>query len=482
LIYEINTWPWLAELSRLEGRSLTLASVPDAEWDRVVALGFNAVWLMGVWERSPAGIALANRNSALLAELRRVLPDYQPADNVGSAYSVRRYRVAHQLGGREGLAAARAALARRGVRLILDFVPNHVAPDHPWVEEHPEYLIQGDATDRRRAPDAFVRRRGRIFACGRDPYFPPWGDVLQLNVFDGGLRAAAAETLKEIADQCDGVRCDMAMLVLNSVFERSWGARAGKRPTAEYWEELIPAVRARHPGFQFIAEAYWDLERELLRQGFDFCYDKRVYDCLARGEAEALHAHLAASSADQKRLVHFVENHDEPRLATRFVRDHARAAAVALMTLPGVQLFHEGQIEGRQIHLPVCLGRRPTEPVDSDWGDFYGRVLAAGRAAIFREGEWRLCEVSGWPGNAGDRGLVAWSWSRGNDRCLVVVNLSAARSQGKVRMPWLDLGGRCWRLEEVLSSEIYTRDGEELVASGLYVELADFGFHWFKVE
>ena len=152
------------------------------------------------------------------------------------------------------------------------------------------------------------------------------------------------------------------------------------------------------------------------------------------------------------------------------------------MTLPGVQLFHEGQIEGRKIHLPVCLGRRPTEPVDSDWADFYARVLAAGRAAVFREGEWRLCEISGWPGNAGYRGLVAWSWSRGNDRCLVVLNLSAARAQGRVRVPWSDLGGRCWRLEEVLTSETYRRDGEELVASGLYVELAGFGFHWFKVE
>jgi hypothetical protein len=152
------------------------------------------------------------------------------------------------------------------------------------------------------------------------------------------------------------------------------------------------------------------------------------------------------------------------------------------MTLPGVQLFHDGQIEGRKIHLPVCLGRRPTEPVNIDCADFYARVLAAGRAAIFREGEWRLCEVSGWPGDAGYRGLVAWSWSLGNERCLVVVNLSAARVQGRVRVPWLDLGGRCWRLEEVLTSETYRRDGEELVASGLHVELAGFGFHWFKVE
>jgi hypothetical protein len=183
LIYEINTWVWLDELSRREGRSLDLASVPDADWDHIASLGFNAVWLMGVWERSPKGIRISMANDGLLADFRRALPDFTDQDNVGSPYCVRRYVVDAHLGGPEALTVARNKLSQRGVRLILDFVPNHVAPDHPWVTTNPEYFIQGDDEDLRRDPASFVAAGGRVLACGRDPYFPAWPDVLQLNVF-----------------------------------------------------------------------------------------------------------------------------------------------------------------------------------------------------------------------------------------------------------------------------------------------------------
>ena len=482
LIYEINTWPWLAEFSRRTGGPVTLATVPDTEWDRLAELGFDVIWLMGVWERSRAGVAIANRNPALRVELHEALPDYEPGDNVGSAYCIRRYRVDRHLGGPKGLAVARAALARRGVRLILDFVPNHVAPDHRWVKECPEFLIQGEAVDRRREPGAFLRRQGRVFARGRDPFFPAWSDVLQLNAFHPGLRVAAREALEEVAGQCDGVRCDMVMLVLNEVFEQTWGKRAGKRPAGEYWEALIPAVRARHREFRFIAEAYWDRERELLGLGFDYCYDKRLYDHLLRLEAAELREHLEAGVACQERLVRFIENHDEPRALSAFGPVHARAAAIAVLTLPGARLLHEGQLEGRRRRLPVCLGRRPMEVVDADWSDFHARVLVEMRAEVFRAGEWRLCEAVGWPDNASHRNLVAWSWTHGEDRCLIVVNLSADRTQARVRLPWRDLEGWNWRLGEVLSAGIYERIGDELSSGGLHVELAGFGYHWFLVE
>src|SRR5207302_1303439 len=157
------------------------------------------------------------------------------------------------------------------------FVPNHVAPDHPWTVEHPDRFIHDDT--------------GEI-ANGRDPYFPPWPDVVQLNAFSANLRAAAADTLATIADQCDGVRCDMAMLVMNDTFERTWGARAGPRPVDDYWPSLIPQVRKTHPNFLFIAEAYWDLEFALQQQGFDYCYDKRLYDRLLHEGAESVRLHL----------------------------------------------------------------------------------------------------------------------------------------------------------------------------------------------
>ena len=319
---------------------------------------------MGVWERSPAGIAIANRNPGLLSDFRRALPDFQPEDNVGSPYCVRQYTVDEHLGGRDGLAVAREELAGRGLKLILDFVPNHVAPDHPWAIDHPEYLVQGNAEDAANDPASFVSVGRNVFACGRDPYFPAWPDVLQLNAFQPGLRQAMVETLADIAEQCDGVRCDMAMLMLNSVFERTWGARAGARPESDYWSTIIPAVKARHPGFIFMAEAYWDLEWELQQQGFDFCYDKRLYDRLEKGDAESVRLHLTADAAYQRRLVRFVENHDEPRAAAAFPAKRLRAAAVAALTLPGARLLHEGQFEGRRVRLPVFLRRRPDEAAD----------------------------------------------------------------------------------------------------------------------
>ena len=482
VIYEINTWVWLNELRRKYGAAVTLATVPDEEWEKLSGLGIDAVWLMGVWERSPAGIRIAMANEGLLASFRRALPDFAAEDNVGSPYCVRRYEVDQRLGGASGLAAARASLAGRGMGLILDFVPNHVAPDHPWAADHPEYFIQGASIDLAADPASFTEAGGKVFACGRDPYFPAWPDVLQLNAVDPGLRRAAAETLLDIAGQCDGVRCDMAMLMLNEVFGRTWGGRAGERPAADFWPAVIPAVKARCPDFKFIAEAYWDLEWELQQQGFDFCYDKRLYDRLEKEGAESVRLHLQAELAYQERLVRFIENHDEPRAAAVFSPQRLRAAAVAALTLPGAKLIHEGQIEGRRVRLPVFLGRRPPEAPDEGLAEFYRRLLRAAGEEVFKSGEWRLCECSGWPDNASYRNLVAWRWSLGADGRLVVVNLSAAQSQGRVRLTGAAVPDRDVELEDLFSPPRYRRSGREIAESGLFVDLPPWGYHFFRIR
>jgi glycosidase len=318
VIYELNSWEWLNDLSRKHRRALDFSTVPEEEWDAIAALGFDAVWFMGVWERSPAGIDISMRNEGLLKDFRRALPDFSREDNVGSPYCVRRYVVDGHLGGSKGLATARRQLSQRGLRLILDFVPNHVAPDHPWVAQHPEYFVQGSAGDATNDPASFIEVAGKVFACGRDPYFPAWPDVLQLNAFDQGLRQQVIETISEIAGQCDGIRCDMAMLLLNEIFERTWGNRAGSKPDKDYWRTVIPAIKSSHPAFKFIAEAYWDLEWELQQQGFDFCYDKKLYDRMEHGQAENVRQHLLADLPYQEGMVRFIENHDEPRAATAF--------------------------------------------------------------------------------------------------------------------------------------------------------------------
>jgi glycosidase len=480
LIYEINTWVWLGELSRNAAHPLDLATVPDEEWDRIASLGCDVVWLMGVWERSPEGIRISMANDGLLADFRQALPDFTNRDNVGSPYCVRGYRVDEHLGGPEALAVVRSRLADRGLSLILDFVPNHVAPDHPWVNDHPEYFIRGDEEDLERAPHAFTSVGGRVYACGRDPYFPAWPDVLQLNAFDEGMRSAAMETLTSIASQCDGVRCDRAMLLMSSIFEKTWSSRAGGRPGADYWPAVISAVKERHPELRFIAEAYWDLEWELQQQGFDYCYDKRLYDRLEHERGEDVRMHLCADVAYQEKLARFIENHDEARAAAAFSPEKHRAAALTALTLPGARLIHEGQMEARRVRLPVFLARRPEELPDEEMLSFYGHLLKTLHRGHFLQGDWLLCETVGWPDNATYRNLVSWCWKRGPSRCLIVVNLSDVVSQGLIRIPWMELKRRFFWLKDVFTATLYKWSGDEMCNPGLYVDLPPWGFHFFE--
>jgi hypothetical protein len=461
VIHEVNTWPWLHGLAERAGRPITLSDVPRDAWDAVCVPGVDTVWLMGVWERSPVSRSIALADAGNQASFRQALTDLDvDADVIGSAYSIRRFVVDEHLGGPAGLAAARVELRTRGVALLLDFVPNHVAPDHPWTEEHPEYFVPGEG--------------GRRYAAGRDPYFPPWDDTVQLNAFSMPLRRAAAATLLDIAAQCDGVRCDMAMLLLNRVFAQTWGGRVGWAPPGEYWTDVIGTVRSSHPGFMFLAEAYWDLEAELQQLGFDFCYDKRLYDRLLSGDAGSIRDHLRADLDYQRRLVRFIENHDEPRAAAAFGPGRERAAAVAVATLPGATLWHEGQFDGRRARLPVFLTRRPREQVDEGRRHWYEQLVAV--AADVRTGRWELLTCDGWPDNHSAERLVAWSWSDGGPPTVVVVNASDAPAQGCVRLVGDGLAGS-WTLTDLLGDVTYECDGDELARDGLYVDRPGWGFH-----
>jgi hypothetical protein len=478
VIYEINTAVWLGSLSRAAGQPVTLADVSAADWDAAVPGGTGAVWLMGVWERSPAGLAIATGNAGLVASFRDALPDLGPADVIGSPYCVRRYAADERFGGPAGLAAARAALAARGARLLLDYVPNHVAPDHPWVTSHPEFFVRGDEHDLAADPESWMTAGGQVIAHGRDPYFPPWPDVVQLNAFSPDLRAATAETLSGIADQCDGIRCDMAMLMTNPVFARTWGGRVGPEPGGEFWPDVLATLRSAHPETLLIAETYWDLEWELQQQGFGFCYDKRLYDRLLGADAPAVRDHLRADLSYQSRLLRFLENHDEPRVASRLATRPERAAAVAIATLPGATMWHEGQFEGRQVRPPVFLARRPDEPPDEDLAAWYRRLLSSVAGHRVRAGSWRLLAATGWPDNRSCQQLLAWAWDGdGGDRHLVVINLSGQPAQGRIPLGWPDLAGRGWRLTDLLAGTVFDRDGGELASPGLFVSLEPWQSH-----
>lgn len=480
-IYEINTAVWLGDLSREAGHRVELSSVPAAEWDRLAALPVDAVWLMGVWQRSPAGLAIAQENAELVSSFRAALPNLHDADVIGSPYCVRRYEVDARFGGPAALATARRELASRGIGLILDYVPNHVAPDHPWTTEHPDYFVRGTAAELEAHPDAFVQTAAGVLANGKDPYFAPWPDVVQLNAFSPGLRAAAIETLRSIGGQCDGVRCDMAMLMTNEVFARTWGERVGEPPADDYWPTIISGVKRTEPELLFIAEAYWDMEWTLQQQGFDYCYDKRLYDRLVAGDAGSVRGHLQAAKDYQERLLRFIENHDEPRAADTFSPEKERAAAVVMSTLMGARLFHAGQLDGLHTHIPVFLARGPDQPADPELRAFYDRLLSAVAGSGLHGAQWELCECAGWPDNQSAGQLVAYCWQADGQRRLVVVNLADRAAQAQVRIPWGDLGEHTWQLRDALSDDAFQRDGTQLRDEGLYVGMGPWESYFLTV-
>ena len=483
VIHEVNTAVWLDDLSRAAGRQLTLADVPTADWASVTPAGIDAVWLMGVWERSPVGLSIANESSTLWADFRNALPDVQAADVIGSPYCVRRYIVDAAFGGPSALAAARAALADRGVRLVLDYVPNHVAPDHPWVAESPELFVQGADHDLEADPAAWMMAAGRVLARGRDPYFPPWPDVVQLNAFSPALRAGTANVLADIAAQCDGIRCDMAMLMINRVFAATWGQKSGAEPDREFWPEVIGALRAEHADTVLIAEAYWNLEWELQQQGFDFCYDKRLYDRIVNQDTRGVREHLRADLDYQSRLLRFLENHDEPRIAARLGVEAEMAAAVAIATLPGGTLWHEGQFEGRRVRPPVFLSRRPDEQPNQHLAAWYRRLLTTVSDRDVKRGRWQLLEATGWPDNHSCDNVLAWSWGGGDARHVVVVNFSAHPAQARIH---LDVDGDPsaggFRFADLLTGSAYLRDESEVANLGLYVDLKAWESYLFAVD
>ena len=477
-IYEINTLPWLLELSSLYGHPVTLAEVPDREWDALTAFQFDAVWLMGVWCRSAAGRSIAQVDASITTSCASLYPGFKASrDIVGSPYCVADYTVDAVLGGRYGLAAARKALARRGMKLILDFVPNHTARDHPWVTAHPEYYVQATPADFDSQPDRYFRTDdGTVVAYGAPSKDPrqAWTDTAQLNAFHPGMRAATLSTLEEIAGQCDGVRCDMAMLLQTEAFAGTWGEAAGARPQREFWKGLIERVRRKHPGLIWIAEAYSETEWPLQQQGFDLCYDKDLlYARLAWGTARSLRAHLQGANLDfQRRLLHFTENHDEPPAEEVFKpQERVWLAAMATATLPGASLWYAGQFEGRWGRAPVQLGGSVSAR------QFYQRLLSLSNRPAIREGDWALCPV------ANSDTMVAWCWVKGEDRVLVVLNMSDDVSAwGHLTVPWRDLRGRQWKLRELLRGEEFgPKDGTDMAEGRLYVAPRRWGAELYEL-
>ena len=460
LVYELNSRCWLRELSARHGYPVTLANVPETEVASWKRFGFTHVWLMGVWTVGPRARAEALADNGVRRACQEALPDCHEEDIGASPYAIADYQVAASLGGEPGLHQFRARLNRAGMKLILDFVPNHLGLDHPWIQERPSLFVQGTQP----GPGTFSITSGTTrIAHGRDPHFGAWTDTAQLDYRRLETRIAMEGLLRAIAHVCDGVRCDMAMLLLNDVFSRTWAefpvveTQVGNSGAgSEFWDAAIASVKREFPDFLFLAEVYWDFEPRLQDLGFDYTYDKVFYDRLTARDLPGLRAHLLQTPP--VRAGHnclFLENHDEPRAAARLQADFHFPAACLMLALPGMRLLHEGQLDGARTKVPVQLLRRPPQPTGTREQAFYARLLAALESSLVGRGSPETAQRIV---NANPRVfpngvfMVSWRGSNGGFE-IVAVNLAPTpiRCQGEFASATGE--SQSWSVREVLQSD-----------------------------
>ncbi len=481
-LFEANALLFLRRLSRKYSRLFTISDIPKEEWKTLKGQGFHWVWLMGLWKRSQGARQMALKNKVMLSEYDQALPGWRPQDVLGSPYAIYDYSLDPLLGRTGELEELRKTLNEQGLKLMADYVPNHLALDHPLTQSSPEMFIRVSESDFYRYPDIFYQASANVYlAHGKDPYFPAWNDSVQINYYSPKARQFTIETLLKIAENADGVRCDMAMLGIHRIFEANWKnfLQGAAFPKMEFWKEVIAAVKSKYPKFVFMAEAYWNLEWELQQMGFDYTYDKKLYDRLLHASPATIRGHLWAEKTYQEKSVRFIENHDEKRAASAFGLEKSFAAASVIATIPGMRFFYDGQTIGKKIHSPIQLAAEPIEQENTAAIDFYRKLLGYSQVPCLHRGAWKLLDAGAVKeGIQAFENILAWGWRDENQLCAVIINYSDQTVQARVRMPieWFERKVKI-KLFDHMNGQTYERDIKELTDAGLYVELGPWKQH-----
>lgn len=483
-LFEINTRVWIRRFFPNQ-KKYNLLEVPDKYWLSLVNKGFHIVWLMGVWETCSSLIPSCCFEDFLKRDYSRALKDWKTEDVIGSPYSINKYKLNPMLGDDETLPVLKRKLNKLGLKLILDFVPNHFGADSDYIFSNPEIFLEVPQSKFLADNHTyFLHKNGKTFAHGRDPFFPAWQDTIQVNYFSEQARLFMTNILLELTDVCDGVRCDMSMLALTNVFQNTWGGILSElnlsRPETEFWKFAIDKVKNKRNDFLIVAEAYWDLEWQLQQLGVDFTYDKQLTDRF-KTNAAYIKEHLHAEKSYQDKSVRFIENHDEERAIKVLGKEKSKAAAIIISTIPGMHFFYDGQFEGKQIKIPVQLGREPNEKICVELREFYDRLFSITKHEAFSNGDWQLINsASSWIYNETYKNILVWIWSWHDEKFLVAVNYSEQISSCRV---YLDLGINAEFIEfnDLLNEQTYLRNTEEIQRDGLYIELKPYQSHIFKL-
>jgi len=480
-LYEISTRPFLHELSQKLGKKITLKDVPMDFFEELAEMGINVVWMMGIWKLGKKALAFDRSHPPHQENFKKVLPGHQTDDTIGSPYAVVKYECNPEIGTDEDILEFKGKLNALGLKLMLDFVPNHFAPDGELRDIDPACFVQKPP----HAHNSPANYHEDGIAYGKDMYSGAWMDTIQLNYWNPKTRDYMKEQILRIGELSDGVRCDMAMLVLNWVIEKTWSEQLNaygyKKPASEFWGEAIAAAKQLFPDMIFMAECYWNTEETLFSLGFDYCYDKELYDKLESGHMDNLRGYIHWRGLNYfKKAAHFIENHDEPRAPVAFHSlRRANAAAVVTMALPGLRFYNHGQFQGRSNRLAVHLRRAADEAPHPETEAFYKKLVKAISSPVFNKGNWTVPLVTGensWK-------FLSFAWSYNGETCAVIVNYTDAMADARIVLPDAQstTPGDNIPIVELLCGEKYERSLNEIRTKGLHVVIDSFVGHIYKI-
>eukprot|EP00698_Gefionella_okellyi_P023976 TRINITY_DN8342_c0_g1_i1.p1 TRINITY_DN8342_c0_g1~~TRINITY_DN8342_c0_g1_i1.p1 ORF type:complete len:524 (-),score=84.56 TRINITY_DN8342_c0_g1_i1:420-1991(-) len=483
-MFEISTRPWLYLLSQKYGRNIsTLSDIPDPELQAFADRGFNMIWFMGVWSLGQYGLNYDRTNPGLQKIYSDVLPGYTTDDVIGSPYAVTEYTCNPELGSDSDIASLRSRLHSMGMQLMLDFVPNHSAVDAPLVSSNPEYYVHAPKGQDPPYDNNTYYVNG--LAYGGMGWGLPWYDTLQFNYWNPDLVKLRIQELLKVASLSDAIRCDMAYLLLNDQIGNNWGKQLSSwgytRPSDEFWSVAIKAVKQQYPNTVFLAEVYDPYQQTLLSQGFDFVYDKDLYDRLGSGNLDNVRGFINGVGAGfLQHGANFVQNHDEPPAAAFFGSWwRADAAALLTMTLPGMRFYFMGQFEGFKNRLQIQLRRALPEPVVPEVEALYQRLTNITSDVVFHKGTWTYIPLSG-EGTSWQ--LCAWRWAYGNDKRLCVINFSASEASANVTVADAEpvSGQDLIPVTDLLEDQVYMRSAAQMRSQGLSVVVNQWWAQIFK--
>ena len=475
-----STYVWLDQLSRQYGRDIsTLDGIPDEELDRLSTAGITGLWLIGLWQRSPA--------SQRIKQLRGNV------DAVASAYSLDDYRIADDLGGEEAYGNLRGRAWSRGIRLASDMVPNHMGIDSRWLIEHPDWFISlpeppypsysfggPDLSSDERvgifledhyydsSDAAVVFRRldrwtgeNRYVYHGNDGTSFPWNDTAQLDYLKAEVREAVIRTVLDVARRFPIIRFDAAMVLAKKHVQRLWYPEPGAGgaipsraehalPKAafdaamprEFWRDVVDRVAAEVPDTLLLAEAFWLLEGYFVRTlGMHRVYNSAFMHMLRdednAGYRRVMKETLEFDTEILKRYVNFMSNPDEATAVEQFGKgDKYFGVATLLATLPGLPMLGHGQIEGFGEKYGMEFRRATLDERPDHWlVERHEREifpLLHRRGAFAGAADFVLYDFTRADGSV-DENVFAYSNGSGPDRSLVVYHNRFASTSGRVR-------------------------------------------------